>query len=233
MTRLAASIEATLVWAGRISVSPIAAWIAARFGWTMLALPVVKTAYLGFLFTVLVAVWVKLRGEKWSDFGFAWPKKWLRAIAWGLGVFVFVVAYAVTLEPMLDAVIEPILGPSRAAETFAEVRGNLGLFLFVLPFIWLFAAVGEEFLYRGFIMTRLIQAFGDTRVGVTLAIIFQAVMFGLAHLYQGWSGVVGVTIYGVVYGVAARLSNRNLLPAIIAHGLLDTLGFTLLYLGMM
>ena len=233
MTRLAAAIEAVLVWVGRIGVSPLLTWIAARFGRTVFLLPVAKTAYIGFIFTVLVAVWVKLRGEKLSDFGLAWPKKWLRAIAWGVALFAVTLVWALTGDQMLRAVLTPVFGPDRAVDTFAEVRGNLQLYLVVVPCIWVFAAIGEEFLYRGFIMTRLVQAFGDTRIGVTLAIVGQAIMFGLAHMYQGWVGVIIVSVGGIVTGVAVRLYKGNLVPAIIAHGLIDTLGFTLLYLGLM
>lgn len=51
--------------------------------------------------------------------------------------------------------------------------------------------------------------------------------------YQGWTGIVGTEMYGLFYGVATLSFGRNLWPAILAHGLLDTLGFTLLYLGLL
>lgn len=223
--------EAAVAWGGRKGVTPALKGIAKLFGTAVPLMPVVKTAYLGFLVTGLVAVWIKLRGEKLSDFGLRWPAKWLRAIGLGLGFFVLILIYAAVLEPLLDSVLAPIFGPDRGAETFGFVRGNLSLYLFALPFIWLFAALGEEFFYRGFLLVRFVQAFGDTRLGWTAALLLQACLFGLGHLYQGWTGVVGVAIYGFVYGLAMRVSGRNLLAPFIAHGLLDTLGFSLLYLG--
>jgi membrane protease YdiL (CAAX protease family) len=43
--------------------------------------------------------------------------------------------------------------------------------------------------------------------------------------------MVGTGILGLISGAATLLWRRNLWPAIIAHGLVDTLGFILIYLG--
>ena len=231
--RPAKAAEAALVFGAREGVTPLLAWLAGLAGGTLVLMPVIRTAYIGFLFTCLLAAWLTWRGERLADFGLAIPTNWRRALAWGVGIFFVVLLYAVTLEPLLDKLLVPILGPNGGAASFRGMRGDLGAFLFVLPFIWPFAALGEEFRYRGYLMTRLEEAFGGGRAAAVAAALIQAAMFGLAHLYQGWTGAIGVSIYGLFNAFGARICGRNLLPAIIAHGLLDTLGFTLLFLGAM
>ncbi len=78
------------------------------------------------------------------------------------------------------------------------------------------AGVCEEFLYRGFAMAAL------TRAGVApwLVVIIASVIFGLAHTYQGKSGVSGTTIMGLVFG-AARLALQSLAPVMVWHAVVD------------
>jgi len=80
-------------------------------------------------------------------------------------------------------------------------------------------------------MTRLAQTFGESRTAWGLAIAGQALLFAFAHWYQGPVGMVPIGVGAVVTGIACVAWGRNLWPAIIAHGLVDTLGFTMLYLG--
>jgi len=198
-------------------------------------LPVIRTAYIGFALTLLVLLWIKLRGERWVDFGLIVPKKWPRYIAYGMLLFIVALAWDIVLKPTIDHVVAQMTGanPHQDEEAFAMVTGNLPLFLFLLPIVWLFAAFGEEVFYRGYLMTRLEDLLGGGRLAVVGAMVAQAVIFALGHWYQGPVGMVGVGIFGVIYGLGARLWGRNLWPSMVAHGLLDTLGFTLLYLGLM
>ena len=214
------------------------AWLKAgalALGTTLPLLPVIRTAYVGFAFTLFVLVWLNLRGEKLADIGLIVPKKWPRYIAYGVLLFVAAVAWDILLKPAIDHLVVQWTGanPHQDADTFAMVKGNLALFLMVLPCIWLFAAFGEEVFYRGYLMSRIECLFGGSRLATASAILAQAVIFALGHWYQGPVGMVGVGIFGIIYGLGARLWGRNLWPNMIAHGLLDTLGFTLLYLGLM
>ena len=82
-------------------------------------------------------------------------------------------------------------------------------------------------------MTRLALLFGSGKAGWTAALIIQAILFGLDHFYQGLAGMIDVGIYGLVYGAIFLIARRNLWANVLAHGLLDALAFTLLYLGVM
>jgi len=78
------------------------------------------------------------------------------------------------------------------------------------------AGVCEEFVYRGFVMAAL------SRLGMTtwIVLIFSSVLFGLAHAYQGRSGIVGTTLMGFVFGLA-RVLTVSLAPAVVWHAGVD------------
>ena len=81
---------------------------------------------------------------------------------------------------------------------------------------------------RGFILNRLE---GLTR-SPAWAVVGQGVIFALAHGYQGVSGVLMVFAVGVIFGFVFLRCGRNLWPVIVAHGLVDTVGITAMYLGL-
>ena len=80
-------------------------------------------------------------------------------------------------------------------------------------------------------MTRLALLFGSGKGGWAVALVLQAILFGLDHFYQGVAGMIDVGVYGFVYGAIFLIARRNLWANALAHGFLDTLAFTLLYLG--
>ncbi|HVM74320.1 MAG TPA: type II CAAX endopeptidase family protein [Candidatus Saccharimonadales bacterium] len=83
------------------------------------------------------------------------------------------------------------------------------------------AGVCEEFVYRGFVMAAL------TRTGMAqfLVVLLSSVMFGLAHAYQGRSGIIGTTLMGLVFGLA-RAVTLSLAPAVVWHACVDLVAGT-------
>ena len=88
----------------------------------------------------------------------------------------------------------------------------------LLPYcaLALTAGVCEEFLYRGFAMGAL------SRVGFPAwaVVILTAVLFGLAHAYQGRSGILGTLVMGILFGVV-RLAYDTLVPVMMMHTVVD------------
>jgi len=88
----------------------------------------------------------------------------------------------------------------------------------LLPYFALAVTAGlcEEFLYRGFVMAVL------AHIGFPIwaAVLVSSVMFGLAHLYQGRSGLLGTLLIGTVLGMA-RIAYDSLIPVIFWHSALD------------
>jgi uncharacterized protein len=78
------------------------------------------------------------------------------------------------------------------------------------------AGVCEEFLYRGFAMAAL------SRAGwmAWMVVAVTSVLFGLAHTYQGRSGILGTTLMGVVFGVS-RIWLQGLAAVMVWHATVD------------
>ena len=211
----------------------LAVGAAAAAGLTLPDMPLLRHTYIAFSTILLLMVWLRWRGERLARFGLIVPRKWLLYL--GLGVAL--AAVSIVAEGVVRSLTTPLIvawtgaNPHLDEQTFAAIRGNLPLYLMIVPCVWLFAAFGEEFLFRGYLITRLAQFFGNGRAAWALAIIGQAAAFALAHWYQGPVGMVAIGVGAVVTGIACVAWGRNLWPAIIAHGLVDTLGFTMLYLG--
>jgi membrane protease YdiL (CAAX protease family) len=77
------------------------------------------------------------------------------------------------------------------------------------------AGIGEELLHRGYLFH-----FIDGKLGTAPAWLLGALAFGLAHLYQGWRGVVVTTGMGLLFGLLA-IGTGNLALPIVAHVLID------------
>lgn len=101
--------------------------------------------------------------------------------------------------------------PSPAVDRLLP-HGPVDATLWIL--LSLSAGFAEELMFRGYLQRRL-----ETR-GPILAILGQAVIFGVMHFYQGFWPVVRITIYGVMFGVVARW-RRSLRPGMIAHAWTD------------
>ncbi len=78
-------------------------------------------------------------------------------------------------------------------------------------------------------MTRLAQSAGGGKIAVAVAALLQAGLFGLAHAYQGPAGMISTGAIGLAMAVFYLSTKRNLWIPILAHGLLDTIGLTLLW----
>lgn len=63
---------------------------------------------------------------------------------------------------------------------------------------------------------------GDTRTGWLIAIVARSALFGLAHRYQGWAGVIAAGIIGSLLATLYLWNRKNLSIVIVCHGLVDT-----------
>lgn len=116
------------------------------------------------------------------------------------------------------------------AARFAGVQGDAGRLLGMLAISWTTAAFGEELLFRGFLQSRLRALFGARRHAAVLAVLAQALLFGLAHAYQGPTGVLVSATIGLAFGLL-MLRFRTIWPLVVAHGLIDTISMFALYAG--
>ena len=191
-------------------------------------MPVLGYAYLQFLVTLALIAWLRIRGARFFDYGFRnFGPPWLF-----ISITIAAIVTSVILPTMLDPLLADYFGKApRDLSRFATLAGNLPQFLWVMPLVWVFAAFGEEFLYRGFILENVRRILGAGNAAMVAAIIVQAVLFGAGHAYQGPVGMIPIGVGGIVYGLLYWAGGRRLWPLILGHGIVDTIGFTIMFKG--
>ena len=115
---------------------------------------------------------------------------------------------------------------------FDPLRGNLpNLIINVIVHACITAGFVEEFLWRGYLINRLVDLQGKkTTLSWTVAVVFSAIIFGLGHANQGLVGIVKISLIGLMFGIAFLTVRRNLWPLVIVHVVLDVVSFTVHYL---
>lgn len=180
-----------------------------------------------FLF-VIAWICLRLRRVGWRSVGLLRPSTSLRAMLSGALIGAALQFFSLYI---LEPFIARIIGKLPDVSMFANLVGNKFFLLISLLIAWTIAAFGEEMVYRGYLMNRVSFLFGETRTAWVMALIITSVLFGLVHLYQGTSGMITTGFSGLVFGIAYLANGRNLWEPIIAHGVYDTIGFLLIYLG--
>jgi len=175
----------------------------------------------------LTAVWIssRIRGIGWKEFGLARPKSWVRTALLSIGVYVgFIIAYVLIVSPILKFTF-----PSSVVDLsrFDPLRGNLpNLIINVIVHAFITAGFVEEFLWRGYLINRLVDLQGKkTTLSWIVAIVCSAIIFGLGHANQGLMGIVKISLIGIIFGAAFLIVRRNLWPLVIVHILLDVQSF--------
>ena len=78
------------------------------------------------------------------------------------------------------------------------------------------AGICEEMAFRGYLQRQFHALTGK----VAWAVLLQALVFGIAHGYQGWRNVVVISVLGVLYGALAAW-RKNLRANMLAHAWAD------------
>jgi len=81
------------------------------------------------------------------------------------------------------------------------------------------AGFSEELVFRGYLQRQLTALTGS----VTVALLLQSALFGIAHGYQGWRSCMAIAVYGALFTMLA-LWRRSLRPGMTAHAWTDIVG---------
>jgi membrane protease YdiL (CAAX protease family) len=84
---------------------------------------------------------------------------------------------------------------------------------------------------RRYLLNRVAELMEWKPAGWVLGLILTSLVFGFAHGYQGAPGIIENVLVGFLLGGLFLLSGRNLWLPILVHGLTDTIGFSLIFLG--
>lgn len=140
-----------------------------------------------------------------------------------------VAAGAVCLALYAIDVVSEIGSPARRAATAARLRRAAPF----LPadgreFAWSMvlvasASIAEEIVYRGFLVGYLARVFGGATAGNAAAILLPALVFAVAHGYQGRRAVVKIALLAAALGAIAAWT-RSLWVPIAVHFAIDLTG---------
>jgi uncharacterized protein len=166
-------------------------------------------------FAFAVILWrVRAHQVPLLDLALAVPRPGLTAIVTIL-LSVFVLAYQLASLRAISTHPELVRGmlPQIALKIFPQDSTERIAFFAVVVTV----AICEEWIYRGFAQ----RVFQDWSGGMILAgVAGSALMFALAHLYQGPRGVFTTLIVGALFSVI-RVWTGSLLAPLVAHFITD------------
>jgi len=172
------------------------------------------------------AALIAIRKESWRDYGLraGGDARFVLSRASEVWILTVSVGFAVV-------VLATVFGYPPSESVVLPQPDTLPGFLLDLVFgVWIAAAIGEELIFRGFLLTKFTTLFGGSRRALVLAVLAQAVWFGVGHASQGVNMMIMASVTGALLGTYfLTRSRRALLPLIIAHGLIDTVTVTINY----
>ncbi len=183
-----------------------------------------KTPYL------LLFGWLSLRARKlrWRDVGLKRFRNWKTTIPLGIAAGLLLESFELFVSQPL---LVKYLHKQPDLEVFRDLNGNLKMTLLFVVLAWTLAAFGEEMVYRGYLMNRVADLLNRTRTAWVVSLIVVHLGFGVAHAYQGITGIIDEGLSGLLLGLIYLRTGRNLSVPIIAHGIGDTIDFMLIFLG--
>ena len=162
------------------------------------------------LLVLYVRMGVHKRGVRLRDLvggGWATPKDVMKDVALGAGLWA---VWTGLMNPHI------LGGGTNAAEGLLP-RGTLESLVWI-P-VALSAGFCEELAFRGYLQKQFQAVTGSAG----WAVLIQAIVFGIGHLYEGVGPVVRITLFGVLFGLFA-VWRKSLRPGMIAHAWADIFG---------
>jgi membrane protease YdiL (CAAX protease family) len=173
-----------------------------------------------------VVLW--LRKSSWSEFGLKKPKSWSKTILLAIGG-VIAIYFAVFFSMPL---VTGLTGQPVDRSQFDVLRGNIPALILGFIVAWTLAAFGEELIFRGYLMNTIKRIFRHRNLGWVIACIVNSILFGFGQTYQVRTGVIMLSIIGLLYALFYLGSGRNLWVPILIHGLYDSSAFLAIFFNL-
>jgi uncharacterized protein len=186
-----------------------------RAGTADAKLPLYRALLLEQIASALVILGLLLMGVAPSALGLTLPRAWV----WNGAAFIVIAAALVWSSLKLRrraAKIKQRLGEgdrllipdtTRERPWFGAVSVGAG--------------ISEELAFRGFLLYYF--SLYLPQMNAVEKVVLSALVFGFAHLYQGWRGVIGTAIVGGIFGALYVLTGSLLLPMAV-HATTDLRG---------
>jgi membrane protease YdiL (CAAX protease family) len=182
---------------------------------------------LGFIIPLLVFISIgsmKSRKLKWVDVGFSFPDFKIQKIIFGVTVaLIYLLLFQYLISPLLNSWL-----PDVNLNAIGNIKGDYQKLIIWVITSWTIGAIFEEFIFRGYLLSRLKDLFGNKLPAQILNVVLAAIPFGFIHAYQGTQGIITAALFGIFQSII-YLVNKKLTIPMIAHGTFDTIGFVRLF----
>ena len=180
----------------------------------------------------LVGLGIKLRGQKWSDFGLTFGRIRLKE---GFRIFLrsLLVSMLGAAGYMLGTIaMASISGMPESADmsVYEYLHNNIFMLILTLMGVYIVSSFGEEVVYRAFLINRISELGLNTKYGKMATVLISAVIFGLAHYTWGPTGMVSTGLMGLAMGICYLRFKKKLWILVLAHAYLDTFLLIQVYL---
>jgi len=153
-------------------------------------------------------------GGRWENAKEIWRDVGIAFLFWFVvGIFLVSLAHVIGKNPEM----------TKAAQVIMP-RSPLELAIWIA--LSISAGFCEEFVFRGYLQKQFFALTAST----TAAIAGQALVFGVAHAYQGVKGILTIAVYGALFGILAHM-RRSLRPGMLQHVMQDSAAGIFLYLS--
>jgi len=188
-----------------------------------------STFQLGIIIPILIVLAIgslKIRKLKISDIGFIKTDFKLKKILIGFAIAIFYFA-------MFHFLIDPFLSKSINGNLPAvfDIKGNIQKLIIWLIVTWTVGAFGEEIIFRGYLINRLINLIGESLPAKIMVVILSGLAFGFVHYYQGIHGIISAGLIGMLQAIIYLITRKKLVVPIIAHGAYDSICFVFIFFG--
>jgi membrane protease YdiL (CAAX protease family) len=174
-----------------------------------------------------LVVWLSAPGVDAGQVGLRWPQQWPGPVT-GLVVLLVLLFVVVSTRALRSGALLEVAEPVRRAGEGRHAEPAAHATLALLPrtagerrlftVVGVTAGVCEEWLYRGFFLAVVAAVAGGLQTGVL--VVLAAVAFGLAHAYQGLTGILTTGLLGGVMA-ALYLQTGSLLLPVLLHAAID------------
>lgn len=217
-----------IAWLAGMAVSFVVAWVVAGVVAEWLQLPPLWAAGVAQLAILLVfIIFAFADGDGVRSFGLWSPWKGYDAGIIAGVIMTHLLGSVLTAQVLVKLGLIRTEGSAAAQLLKAFGDHDAGTFLLIALLLAVMAGIGEELLFRGYLITRLEK----TGLGAWGCILGSALIFGLVHWpgYGLWPSLGKAVWFGIPTGIAFWY-RRNLGPLIVAHTLVDFLGFSLAFM---
>ena len=181
----------------------------------------------------LVWLGIKLRGQKWSDFGLTFGRIRLKE-----SIRIFLLSLLVCILGLSGYMLGTLImanisGMPESADmsVYEYLHSNIFMLILTLVGVYIVSSFGEEVIYRAFLINRISELGLDTKYGKVVTVVISAVIFGLVHYTWGPTGMVSTGFMGLAMGICYLKLKKKLWVLVLAHAYLDTFLLVQVYLS--